>query len=44
MRPPGGRDTATAGDLFALVRAGRAATRADLGRLTGLSRTAVVAR
>lgn len=44
VRQPVGRDTATAGELFALVRAGRAATRADLVRLTGLSRTAVVAR
>ncbi|MBM7516964.1 ROK family protein [Nocardioides nitrophenolicus] len=44
VRQPVGRDTATAGELFALVRAGRAATRADLTRLTGLSRTAVVAR
>ncbi|GAA3528843.1 ROK family protein [Nocardioides daeguensis] len=44
VRQPVGRDTATAGELFALVRSGRAATRADLVRLTGLSRTAVVAR
>ncbi|MFB9767326.1 hypothetical protein ACFFOS_23310, partial [Nocardioides kongjuensis] len=44
VRQPVGRDTATAGELFALVRAGRASTRADLVRLTGLSRTAVVAR
>lgn len=44
LRQSAGRDTATAGDLLALVRSGRAATRADLGRLTGLSRTAVVAR
>lgn len=34
----------TAGDLLALVRAGRAQTRSDLRRLTGLSRTAVVTR
>lgn len=34
----------TAGDLLALVRAGRAHTRSDLRRLTGLSRTAVVSR
>jgi predicted NBD/HSP70 family sugar kinase len=44
VRQPVGRDTATAGELFALVRAGRASTRAELVRLTGLSRTAVVAR
>ena len=35
---------ASAGDLLALVRAGRASTRAELGRLTGLSRTAVGSR
>jgi predicted NBD/HSP70 family sugar kinase len=34
----------SAGDLLALVRSGRAATRSDLRRLTGLSRTAVVSR
>lgn len=34
----------TAGDLLALVRTGRAHTRSDLRRLTGLSRTAVVTR
>lgn len=40
-----GRDaTTTAGELLRLVRSGRASTRADLGRLTGLSRTAVTAR
>ena len=44
LQQPTGRDTATAGDLLALVRSGRAATRAELGRITGLSRTAVVAR
>lgn len=38
------RDTATAGDLLELVRAGRAATRSELRRVTGLSRTAVVSR
>ena len=32
------------GDLLDLIRSGRAATRADLGRLTGLSRTAVTSR
>ncbi|WKN48591.1 ROK family transcriptional regulator [Nocardioides sp. Arc9.136] len=34
----------TAGGLLSLVRAGEASTRADLGRLTGLSRTAVSQR
>ncbi len=34
----------TAGDLLDLVREGRAQTRSDLRRLTGLSRTAVVSR
>lgn len=34
----------TAGDLLQLVRSGRAHTRSDLRRLTGLSRTAVVSR
>lgn len=34
----------TAGDLLALLRAGRASTRSDLRTITGLSRTAVVAR
>lgn len=34
----------TAGDLFALVRSGRATTRPALGAATGLSRTAVSAR
>ncbi|MCL2542867.1 MAG: ROK family transcriptional regulator [Nocardioidaceae bacterium] len=38
------RETASAGDLLALLRSGQAATRADLRRLTGLSRTAVVSR
>jgi len=37
-------EMATAGDLLELVRSGRASTRTDLRRLTGLSRTAVVAR
>ena len=32
------------GDLLDLIRSGQAATRADLGRLTGLSRTAVTSR
>ena len=35
---------ATAGELLELVRTGRAATRAELRALTGLSRTAVTAR
>jgi DNA-binding transcriptional ArsR family regulator len=34
----------TAGDLLELLRSGRARTRADLRRITGMSRTAVVAR
>ena len=41
------RDTgapASAGELLRLIRTGRASTRSDLRRLTGLSRTAVVAR
>jgi len=47
----GGRSTAgqstggqSAGDVLALLRHGRASTRAELGALTGLSRTAVNAR
>src|SRR4051794_20368462 len=35
---------ATAGEVFSLIRDGRARTRSDIGRLTGLSRTAVAAR
>ncbi|KRF37864.1 ROK family transcriptional regulator [Nocardioides sp. Soil805] len=35
---------ATAGDLLELIRSGRATTRGELGRVTGLSRTAVSAR
>ena len=35
---------ATAGELLELIRSGRAHTRSDLRRLTGLSRTAVVSR
>lgn len=38
------REMATAGELLELLRSGRAATRSDLRRLTGLSRTAVVSR
>lgn len=36
--------TPTAGDLLELIRSGRATTRGELGRVTGLSRTAVSAR
>ncbi len=35
---------ASAGEVFALIRDGAATTRSELGRLTGLSRTAVAAR
>ncbi|MBC3192385.1 ROK family protein [Pseudonocardia sp. C8] len=35
---------ATAGEIFRLVREGLAATRTEIGRATGLSRTAVAAR
>src|SRR5574340_969026 len=35
---------ATNGEVFALIRASEAATRSEIGRLTGLSRTAVAAR
>jgi predicted NBD/HSP70 family sugar kinase len=35
---------ATAGEVFSLIRDGRARTRSDIGRVTGLSRTAVAAR
>lgn len=42
--PPAVRESATAGDLFALLRSGRAGTRSELRAQTGLSRTAVVAR
>ncbi len=35
---------ATAGEVFSLIRDGRAHTRSEIGRLTGLSRTAVAAR
>lgn len=35
---------ASAGEVFGLIRGGLAETRADLGRLTGLSRTAVTLR
>lgn len=39
-----GSTPATVGEVFELVRSGRARTRSDVGRLTGLSRTAVSAR
>jgi predicted NBD/HSP70 family sugar kinase len=35
---------ATAGEIFALIRDGSVTTRAEVGRVTGLSRTAVAAR
>jgi predicted NBD/HSP70 family sugar kinase len=35
---------ATAGEIFALIRQGAVATRTEIGRATGLSRTAVAAR
>lgn len=37
-------DLSSAGDLLELIRSGRASTRTDLQRITGLSRTAVVSR
>ncbi len=40
----GARRARTAGELLALVRAGRAVTRADLREATGLSRTGVTSR
>lgn len=44
--PTAGRTTAaaTVGDVLELVRSGRARTRSEIGRRTGLSRTAVTAR
>lgn len=45
MRPSRVSTTpATNGEVFALIRAGEAATRSEIGRRTGLSRTAVAAR
>src|SRR4051794_32022418 len=41
---PPGSGLPSAGDLLEHLRAGRASTRSDLQRLTGLSRTAVAAR
>ncbi|MDJ0106202.1 sugar kinase, partial [Rhodococcus erythropolis] len=35
---------ATAGEVFTLIRSGSATTRSEIGKLTGLSRTAVSAR
>lgn len=40
----GGSTSATPGEILSLVRDGRAVTRAEIGRVTGLSRTAVAAR
>ena len=42
MSTPSG--PATAGEVFSLIRDGLVLTRSDVGRLTGLSRTAVAAR
>jgi predicted NBD/HSP70 family sugar kinase len=42
--PARGPNPATAGEVFRLVRDGTATTRSELGRVTGLSRTAVAAR
>jgi predicted NBD/HSP70 family sugar kinase len=39
-----GSGPATAGEVFSLIRDGRALTRSEVGRVTGLSRTAVTAR
>ena len=39
-----GQGPATPGQVFSLIRDGRALTRSDVGRITGLSRTAVAAR
>ncbi|MFZ2175813.1 MAG: ROK family protein [Rhodococcus sp. (in: high G+C Gram-positive bacteria)] len=45
MQPPPSPTTpATGGEVFALIRTGQATTRSEIGRLTGLSRTAVAAR
>ncbi len=41
---PVGDGPATAGQVFSLIRDGRATTRSEVGRVTGLSRTAVSAR
>jgi len=39
-----GPGPATTGQVFSLIRDGRAVTRSGVGRVTGLSRTAVAAR
>jgi predicted NBD/HSP70 family sugar kinase len=39
-----GQGPATAGEVFSLIRDGHADTRSEVGRVTGLSRTAVAAR
>lgn len=39
-----GEGPATTGEVFSLIRDGRAVTRSEVGRWTGLSRTAVAAR
>ena len=39
-----GQGPAKAGQVFSLIRDGRAVTRSEVGRVTGLSRTAVAAR
>jgi len=39
-----GQGPATTGQVFSLIRDGRALTRSEVGRVTGLSRTAVAAR
>lgn len=39
-----GPGPATTGEVFSLIRDGRAVTRSEIGRVTGLSRTAVAAR
>ncbi|MDJ0392274.1 ROK family protein [Rhodococcus sp. G-MC3] len=45
MQPPRpSAPPATAGEIFALVRDGEADTRAELGKITGLSRSAVASR
>jgi predicted NBD/HSP70 family sugar kinase len=41
---PAPANPATTGEVFSLIRDGRALTRSEVGRVTGLSRTAVAAR
>ena len=43
-RMSAGEGPATTGEVFSLIRDGRAVTRSEVGRFTGLSRTAVAAR